>query len=405
MPKAENPSANHISGSFLESGSMLLFESITENATIRYTTDGSEPTELSTIYQEPIILLKSAVVKAAAFKEGMEQSDTETFTYLIEAALLDEEETPQIAIDYVNEQITGFTAEEVYTINGTSYTPEGTSRIIDDTLFGEGLEIMKNGKEGVTTDSEIQNLSIPERPEAPDSIEAVKGHFQGITDAMEYRKMGSDIWIPCEEMSELSDGTYEFRFKAVAGVSFASQIVTVELTTDAPTPSPISSPQVSNSPKPSASVLPSASPVVSNVPPVSEPPKASPVVSSEPPVSEPPKASPGVSNVPSVSEPPKTSPVTPPNKPASLKVKNKKGRKLVVSWGEVAQANGYQVMIAQNKKFTKAKKTKDTAAVKWTFKKLKKKKVYYVRVRAYSISVNQKVYGKWSARKRVKVKK
>ncbi|MDR1700370.1 MAG: fibronectin type III domain-containing protein [Lachnoclostridium sp.] len=102
---------------------------------------------------------------------------------------------------------------------------------------------------------------------------------------------------------------------------------------------------------------------------------------------------------------PGTGKVTAPAKPTKLKAKNKKSRKLVVSWKAVNKANGYQVVIAQNKKFSKAKIQKSTKAAKYTFKKLKKKKVYYVRVRAFTNSSNGKVYGKWTAIKKIKIKK
>ena len=39
------------------------------------------------------------------------------------------------------------------------------------------------------------------------------------------------------------------------------------------------------------------------------------------------------------------------------------------------------------------------------FKKLKKKKTYYIRVRAYKMNGKKKVYGKWSTVKKVKIKK
>ena len=42
---------------------------------------------------------------------------------------------------------------------------------------------------------------------------------------------------------------------------------------------------------------------------------------------------------------------------------------------------------------------------KKTFKHLKKKKPYYVRVRAFRESGNVKKYGKWSAVKKIKIKK
>ena len=58
-----------------------------------------------------------------------------------------------------------------------------------------------------------------------------------------------------------------------------------------------------------------------------------------------------------------------------------------------------------NKKFTKKKKSKLTAKAKFTVKKLKKKRTYYFRVRAYKLNGKTKVYGKWSKVKKVKVKK
>ena len=84
--------------------------------------------------------------------------------------------------------------------------------------------------------------------------------------------------------------------------------------------------------------------------------------------------------------------------------KHKKGRKLVVRWNAVKGAKGYQLQYALNKKFKK-KKSIQTKKTKYTIKKLKKKKTYYIRVRAYKMNGKKKVYGKWSTVKEVKVKK
>ena len=60
-------------------------------------------------------------------------------------------------------------------------------------------------------------------------------------------------------------------------------------------------------------------------------------------------------------------------------------------------------MISTSKKFKKAK-VKNYKKAKFTIKKLKANKKYFIRVRAYKV-VNGKVYyGKWSNRK-VKFKK
>ena len=82
---------------------------------------------------------------------------------------------------------------------------------------------------------------------------------------------------------------------------------------------------------------------------------------------------------------------------------NKKGKKLVVKWNVVKGAKGYQLQYALNKKF-KRKKSIQTKKTKYTIKKLKKKKTYYIRVRAYKMNGKKKVYGKWSKVKKVKRK-
>lgn len=63
----------------------LILTTSTRAAEIHYTTDGSEPTENSALYKNPISLIKdSMVVKAIAFKEGMSPSSIVSFTYLLD---------------------------------------------------------------------------------------------------------------------------------------------------------------------------------------------------------------------------------------------------------------------------------------------------------------------------------
>lgn len=84
--------------------------------------------------------------------------------------------------------------------------------------------------------------------------------------------------------------------------------------------------------------------------------------------------------------------------------KNQKKCKVKVTWKKVANSLGYQIQYATNKKFKKAKK-KTVKSTFVTLKKLKKKKTYFIRIRAYKIADGKKVYGKWSSVKKVKVKK
>ena len=104
------------------------------------------------------------------------------------------------------------------------------------------------------------------------------------------------------------------------------------------------------------------------------------------------------------STPSKTVKVKAPSKVKLTSAKNGKGKKLTVKWKKVTGAKGYQLQYAMNKKFKK-KKSVQTKKTKYTIKKLKKKKTYYIRVRAYKMNGKKKVYGKWSTVKKVKIKK
>lgn len=96
--------------------------------------------------------------------------------------------------------------------------------------------------------------------------------------------------------------------------------------------------------------------------------------------------------------------VTAPKAVKGLQVINQKPLTLVISWVSDVTVKGYEVQYAMDKKFTKSLKKK-TVKVNYTImKKMKKSKTYYVRVRAYKLQGNKKVYGKWTKIKKIKIK-
>lgn len=85
--------------------------------------------------------------------------------------------------------------------------------------------------------------------------------------------------------------------------------------------------------------------------------------------------------------------------------KIKKGFKLY--WKKQSKVTGYQIQYANNKSFSKGKKTitiKGKNTTSKTVKGLKSKKTYYVRLRAYYTKNGKKNYGKWSSIKKIKTK-
>ncbi|NBI63327.1 hypothetical protein D3Z38_09785 [Clostridiales bacterium] len=106
---------------------------------------------------------------------------------------------------------------------------------------------------------------------------------------------------------------------------------------------------------------------------------------------------------PGTTEKPKTTNNSSSEKPAVVKkpgtVKSvsaaKQRRALKVKWKKVSGAAGYQICYSTSAKF-KGKKTVTTARTTYTLKKLKAKKQYYVKVRAYKVKDGKKLYGKYS---------
>lgn len=89
-----------------------------------------------------------------------------------------------------------------------------------------------------------------------------------------------------------------------------------------------------------------------------------------------------------------------------LSLKNQKGRKVKCSWKKVNGASFYSVQVALNRSFTKGNKGIKVFETKYTKFSLKKKKTYYVRVRAWRyITGRGYVAGSWSGVKKVKIGK
>ncbi len=90
-------------------------------------------------------------------------------------------------------------------------------------------------------------------------------------------------------------------------------------------------------------------------------------------------------------------------KVSALKLKQK-NHTVTVSWKKLTGVKGYQICYSTSKKW-KGKKQKLITKNNAVIKSLRKKKTYYFRVRAYRLEGTKKVYGAWSATKRITIKR
>lgn len=88
-------------------------------------------------------------------------------------------------------------------------------------------------------------------------------------------------------------------------------------------------------------------------------------------------------------------------------VQNSGKKKMSVTWNKVSDADGYTVQYCNSSSFKKGVVTKRYASTVFSasYSKLKKKKNYYVRVRAYMNDEDTEIVGKWSAVKKIKIKR
>jgi hypothetical protein len=83
LPKVANPTFSPAPDVYTSSQQVSI-SCATTGASIRYTTDGNDPTESSTLYSGSIPVAQTATLKARAYKTGMLPSDVVTAGYIIE---------------------------------------------------------------------------------------------------------------------------------------------------------------------------------------------------------------------------------------------------------------------------------------------------------------------------------
>jgi endo-1,4-beta-xylanase len=135
------PKANPAAGPYTSAQSVTL--SCTESgASIRYTTNGTNPTASSTRYSTPITISKNTTLKAIAIKSGMNNSDVLTAVYIIDIPQLETVATPT-----VNPPEGTYTSAQSVTLScdtseaAIHYTLDGSTPTIGSTPYSTPITI------------------------------------------------------------------------------------------------------------------------------------------------------------------------------------------------------------------------------------------------------------------------
>ncbi len=117
---------------FYDEPIQVTLSNVTPGATIRYTTDGSEPTASSTIYTEPITISGTTPLRTKAFMDGWRPSFSRTDTYIF----LDDVIAKERSTKYINNNpvITGMDSYLVY-YDGWYYDANDEPCTIRDALL------------------------------------------------------------------------------------------------------------------------------------------------------------------------------------------------------------------------------------------------------------------------------
>jgi len=135
--KVATPTASPLPGTYSAPQSVTL-SCVTIGATIRYTTNGTEPTVSSTAYSSPISVNATTTIKAKAFLAGMTDSDTASFAYTIQAKVATPTASPLPGTYVSSTSVTLSCATVGATIR---YTTNGTEPTISSTLYSSPISV------------------------------------------------------------------------------------------------------------------------------------------------------------------------------------------------------------------------------------------------------------------------
>lgn len=140
------------------------------------------------------------------------------------------EETPNITVDYKNNQLVGFDSESNYTLNDNEITPIEGKLDIADNWYGRDLTITRKARNDEYVDSNSKSIHLPTLSLAPTGIATADYNIYNVNSDMEYKLTTETEWheINSEILENVPFGIYEIRYKAT-DTAFASEIFTLNV--------------------------------------------------------------------------------------------------------------------------------------------------------------------------------
>lgn len=174
--------------------------------------------------------IETSTLGANEFEIRYKATDTDFASNSVTVRTKIKEETPNITVDYKNNQLVGFDSESNYTLNDYEITPIDGKLDIADNWYGRDLTITRKARNDEYVDSNSKSIHLPTLSLAPTGIATADYNIYNVNSDMEYKLTTETEWheINSEMLENVPFGIYEIRYKAT-DTAFASEIFTLNV--------------------------------------------------------------------------------------------------------------------------------------------------------------------------------
>ena len=174
--------------------------------------------------------IETSTLGSNEFEIRYKATDTDFASKSVTVRTKIKEETPNITVDYKNNQLVGFDSESNYTLNDNEITPVDGKLDIADNWYGRDLTITRKARNDEYVDSNSKSIHLPTLSLAPTGIATADYNIYNVNSDMEYKLTTETEWheINSEMLENVPFGIYEIRYKAT-DTAFASEIFTLNV--------------------------------------------------------------------------------------------------------------------------------------------------------------------------------